>query len=188
MAPATWKPSTSAPSGLGTGSGAGPWIMADMENGLFSGAGAASTRPTDDQRPVHHRDDRGEANQWAILGGNAQSGSLFTVTAACALGYNPMHKEGAIILGIGGTTARAQRHLLRGVMTTGYPSSQPRPRAGQHRRGRLHHLLGQLVRPTGTIVAGDDASDCVTTTTRAAPSNKVQMWACDGNTGAQNWT
>ena len=30
----------------GYGTGNGPWIMADMENGLFSGVNAATTRTT----------------------------------------------------------------------------------------------------------------------------------------------
>ena len=44
----------------GFGSGNGPWIMADMENGLFSGVecGPELGRP-DHRRPVHHRHDRG---------------------------------------------------------------------------------------------------------------------------------
>jgi hypothetical protein len=48
----------------GTGSGNGPWIMADMENGLFSGdlRRPQLGRP-DDQLPVHHRAGRGPARQ-----------------------------------------------------------------------------------------------------------------------------
>ena len=38
-------------------------------------------------------------------------------------GYNPMHKEGAIILGIGGDNSKgAQGTFYEGVMTSGYPS------------------------------------------------------------------
>ena len=63
----------------GTGSGNGPWIMADMENGLFSGQGAGlnSADPTTDFRFTTAMIDGGN-NQWEILGGNAQSGSLAT--------------------------------------------------------------------------------------------------------------
>ena len=38
-------------------------------------------------------------------------------------GYNPMHKEGAIILGIGGDNSKgATGTFYEGVMTSGYPS------------------------------------------------------------------
>ena len=38
-------------------------------------------------------------------------------------------------------------------------------------------------------MAGDDSSDCVDNNNASGTNgNKVQMWACDGNTAAQNWT
>jgi hypothetical protein len=110
----------------GTGSGSGPWIMADMENGLFSGesAGKNSADPS-----ISHRFDtamiEGGANVWAILGGNAQSGSLSTFyNGVRPSGYNPMKKQGAIILGIGGDNSKASDGTFyEGVMTAGYPSA-----------------------------------------------------------------
>jgi hypothetical protein len=112
----------------GTGSGNGPWIMADMENGLFSGqsAGLNSADQTIADRFTTAMIE-GESNQWAILGGNAQSGGLSTFYSGArpnVSGYNPMHKEGAIILGIGGDNSKASAGTFyEGVMTSGYPSS-----------------------------------------------------------------
>jgi len=38
-------------------------------------------------------------------------------------------------------------------------------------------------------LAGDDSSDCVDNNNASGTDgNKAQMWACDGNTAAQNWT
>lgn len=88
----------------GTGSGSGPWIMADLENGLFSGesAGENAADPTITYRFLTAVV-KGEPNQWEIRGGNAASGSLVTYYSGVRpTGYNPMSKEGAIILGIGG--------------------------------------------------------------------------------------
>jgi non-reducing end alpha-L-arabinofuranosidase len=109
----------------GFGSGNGPWIMADLENGLFSGqaAGLNSADPT-----VNFRFTtaivKGTANQWSIRGGNAQSGSLSTFYSGVRpSGYNPMHKEGAIILGVGGDNSNSSAgSFYEGVMTSGYPS------------------------------------------------------------------
>jgi non-reducing end alpha-L-arabinofuranosidase len=110
----------------GTGSGSGPWIMADMENGLFSGssAGFNANDPTTDYRFTTAMVE-GESNQWAILGANAQSGSLSTdFSGVRPPGYNPMHKEGAIILGIGGDNSKGSAGTFyEGVMTSGYPSA-----------------------------------------------------------------
>jgi hypothetical protein len=110
----------------GFGSGNGPWIMADMENGLFAGSatGLQSADPTTNFRFTTAMVE-GESNQWAILGGNAQSGSLATdFSGVRPAGYNPMHKEGAIILGIGGDNSKGSAGTFyEGVMTSGYPSA-----------------------------------------------------------------
>ena len=113
-------------SGHGTGSGSGPWIMADLENGLFSGFNPINNPadPTISSRFVTAVI-KGEPNQWAIRGGNAVSGSLSTFYSGVrpAGGYNPMSKEGAIILGTGGDNSDgAQGTFYEGVMTAGYPS------------------------------------------------------------------
>jgi hypothetical protein len=111
----------------GFGSGNGPWIMADLENGLFSGVNQHlnSGDPTINFRYTTAVV-KGEANQWSIRGGNAQSGGLSTFYSGVrpnVSGYNPMHKEGAIILGIGGDNSKgAQGTFYEGVMTSGYPS------------------------------------------------------------------
>ncbi|WP_460808111.1 arabinofuranosidase catalytic domain-containing protein [Micromonospora zhanjiangensis] len=112
----------------GYGTGNGPWVMADLENGLFSGvnAGYNANDPS-----ISHRYltaiIKGEPNHWAIRAGNAQSGGLSTFydgKRPNVTGYNPMKKEGAIILGIGGDNSHgAAGTFYEGVMTSGYPSN-----------------------------------------------------------------
>jgi hypothetical protein len=68
---------------------------------------------------------KGETDQWAIRGADATSGSLTTLYSGIRPtgGYNPMSKEGANILGIGGDNSDgAQGTFYEGVMTSGYPS------------------------------------------------------------------
>ena len=111
----------------GYGAGNGPWIMADLENGLFSGV---NQRYNANDPSISHRYltalIKGEPNHWAIRGGNAQSGALSTFydgKRPNVAGYNPMKKEGAIILGIGGDNSHgAAGTFYEGVMTSGYPS------------------------------------------------------------------
>jgi hypothetical protein len=111
----------------GSGAGSGPWVMADLENGLFSGLSAGNNAgdPSISYRFVTAAI-KGEPNQWAIRGANAASGSLSTYYSGVrpsVSGYNPMSKEGAIILGIGGDNSiSAQGTFYEGVMTSGYPS------------------------------------------------------------------
>ena len=111
----------------GSGSGSGPWVMADLENGLFSGSSAKNNAgdPSISSRFVNAVV-KGGPNLWAIRGGNAASGSLSTYYSGArpsVSGYNPMSKEGAIILGIGGDNSNgAQGTFYEGVMTSGYPS------------------------------------------------------------------
>src|SRR3954449_765246 len=111
----------------GYGSGNGPWVMADLENGLFSGV---NQRYNAGDPTVTHRFltaiIKGEPNHWAIRAGNAQSGGLSTYYNGVrpnVSGYNPMKKEGAIILGIGGDNSNSSAGTFyEGVMTSGYPS------------------------------------------------------------------
>jgi non-reducing end alpha-L-arabinofuranosidase len=112
----------------GYGTGNGPWIMADLENGLFSGV---NQRYNANDPSISHRFltavVKGGPNRWAIRGGNAQSGGLSTFYEGVrpnVAGYNPMRKEGAIILGIGGdNSVGAAGTFYEGVMTSGYPSA-----------------------------------------------------------------
>jgi hypothetical protein len=110
----------------GYGSGNGPWVMADLENGLFSGKNAGYN--SGDQTITSHYVTamvKGGPNLWAIKAGNAQSGSLTTMYSGTRpTGYNPMHKEGAIILGIGGDNSKSSAgSFFEGAMTSGYPSN-----------------------------------------------------------------
>jgi hypothetical protein len=111
----------------GFGTGNGPWIMADLENGLYSGVnfGFNANDPTINFRYTTAVI-KGEPNHWSIRGGNAASGNLSTFYNGVrpnVAGYNPMRKEGAIILGIGGdNSVGAAGTFYEGVMTSGYPS------------------------------------------------------------------
>ncbi|KAF7335005.1 Carbohydrate-binding module family 42 protein [Mycena venus] len=108
------------------GAGNGPWVMADLENGLFSGGNrtANPSNPSMTSRFVTAVV-KGKPGHWAIRGGNAVSGQLGTFYSGVrpSGGYNPMKKEGAIILGIGGDNSdRGRGTFYEGVITSGYPS------------------------------------------------------------------
>ncbi|MBN9662581.1 MAG: lamin tail domain-containing protein [Acidobacteria bacterium] len=115
----------------GSGAGPGPWIMADLEAGLFSGYNGKQNAgdPTiDSWRFVMAVVDGGGGNRWDLRGGNAQKGGLTTFYSGIRPGsrtnnsYYPMHKQGAILLGVGGDNGNGSAGTFyEGVMTTGYP-------------------------------------------------------------------
>jgi len=106
----------------GKGGGAGPWVMADMENGIFAGVSFAANAADTPQTSAYVTGIViGRSGTFALLGGNAQSGTLTTFyDGARPNGYSPMKKQGAIILGMGGdNTNGAQGDFFEGVMTSG---------------------------------------------------------------------
>jgi hypothetical protein len=111
--------------GWGKGAGNGPWVMADLENGLFAGRSfAANTMNTPLTAEYVTAMLKGRAGGFALKGGNAQSGALKTFyDGPRPNGYDPMKKQGAIILGIGGDNSNsAIGTFYEGVMTSGTPA------------------------------------------------------------------
>jgi hypothetical protein len=176
----------------GYGTGNGPWVMADMENGLYSGvnAGYNANDPTVSNRFLTAIV-KGEPNQWAIRSGNAQSGSLSTSYSGVrpnVSGYNPMHKEGAIILGIGGDNSKGSAGTFyEGVMTSGYPSDatensvQSNITAAGYSTGAS---TGSTTGPLHAVGAGK-CLDVPNGTTTAG--TQVQIYTCNG-LAPQAWT
>jgi non-reducing end alpha-L-arabinofuranosidase len=175
----------------GSGAGSGPWIMADLENGLFSGLNQKnnSNDPT-----INHRFltaiVKGEPNHWAIRGGNAQSGSLssfYDGVRPNVAGYNPMHKEGAIILGIGGDNSNGGAGTFyEGVLTSGYPSNatEDAVQANITAAGYSTSTVGQR---EGAIVGGQSGRCLDIPNGTTTNGTQVQLWDCTGGS-AQHWT
>ena len=114
--------------GWGKGSGPGPWVMADLENGLFAGKDFGPTATNTSLTSTYVTAMvTGRSGTFAIKGGNAQSGALTTMydgARPTMTGYNPMKKQGAIILGIGGDNSNsAQGNFFEGCMTSGASST-----------------------------------------------------------------
>jgi len=108
----------------------GPWIMTDQENNLIGCVNPGSTSklcvglPSITNRFVTAVA-KGEPHHWASLGGNAQQGALSTMFDGPRIDptYDPMRKQGAIVLGNGGDNSNgSQGTFYEGVMTSGYPT------------------------------------------------------------------
>eukprot|EP01048_Picozoa_sp_COSAG05_P000595 COSAG05_NODE_17_length_35518_cov_34.728084_10_plen_358_part_00 len=114
-----------------TGVGAGPWVAADLENGMYYGQNVSALT----NKPLTHDFVtallKGRSTTMVLRGGNAAAGRLQTMFdgprpppaqhgVKPGEGYSPMRKQGAIILGIGGDNARGAIGVFyEGCMTQG---------------------------------------------------------------------
>ena len=130
--------------GRGARTGAGPWVMADLENGLW---GSDNRLGPSKEKAMVGPDNKtfdfvtamvkGDSNNhWAIKGGDATSkdglvvlydgqrpcaGKVPECTSKANNSYSPMRKFGGIILGIGGDNSHgAVGTFYEGAITTGY--------------------------------------------------------------------
>ncbi|MFG6199658.1 arabinofuranosidase catalytic domain-containing protein [Nonomuraea sp. JJY05] len=169
----------------GYGAGAGPWIMADLEWGLFSGVNAGYNNLA----PINHRFVtaivKGEPNHWAIRGGNAQSGGLTTYfDGRRPNGYHPMKKEGAILLGIGGDNSVSGRGtFFEGVLTSGYPSAATEDAVQANIAAAGYAPAGGGNPQQGVQIVGGQSGRCVEVpNSSTANGTQVQLWDCGSGT------
>jgi non-reducing end alpha-L-arabinofuranosidase len=100
----------------GTGVQGGPWVMADLENGLYAGWENGQDRNISTATPLRYdfvtavvvgdtAEKNGGKGRFALYGGDATTGGLTTTYDGIRPekpGYVPMQKQGSIILSIGG--------------------------------------------------------------------------------------
>jgi len=176
----------------GYGAGNGPWIMADLENGLFSGVNQHynANDPTINYRYTTAII-KGAQNQWAIRGGNAQSGGLSTFYSGQrpnVAGYNPMRKQGAIILGTGGDNSKGSTGTFyEGVMTSGYPSDATENSVQDNITAAGYGTGGGTGATTGPLhaVGAGKCLDVPNSTTTLG--TQLQIRGCTGQPN-QTWT
>jgi non-reducing end alpha-L-arabinofuranosidase len=173
-----------------TGAGSGPWIMADLENGLYSGSNVDSENAGDSTIDYRYTTAmiEGESNQWEIMGGNAQSGGLSTFYSGVRpTDYNPMKKQGAVLLGIGGDNSDGGAGTFyEGVMTSGYASAttaaavQANINAADYGSGSSGTYTGEV----DAVGAGKCLDDPDFAT---AGGTQQDIWGCNDGTN-QVWT
>jgi non-reducing end alpha-L-arabinofuranosidase len=107
------------------GAGSGPWIMADMEDGMVIGN---SNLLSITYKYVTAIEKNNGTTQWALRGGDATTGNLSTLyQGAPPAGKNPMKKQGSIVLGSGGDCCYSNNNasfgtFYEGAIGSGYPS------------------------------------------------------------------
>lgn len=106
----------------------GPWVQADLENGLFASNGARlGSNAGNTHEFVTAIVNSNGSTMYDVKDGNAQSGGLTTDYSGPLPdlgGYIPLAQEGAIILGTGGDNSnQSSGFFFEGVLTAGFPSA-----------------------------------------------------------------
>ena len=116
----------------GSGAGSGPWVMADLEWGLFAQGDSKKNAndPTQTAPFVTAILKNDGTKEFALRGSDAASGSLATYyKGALPGGWSPMKKQGAITLGCGGDCCKPSGGanastgiFFEGAIVAGYPT------------------------------------------------------------------
>ncbi|MFG1811345.1 arabinofuranosidase catalytic domain-containing protein [Streptomyces sp. NPDC049040] len=175
-------------------SGSGPWIEADMENGMFQGDNGSNTANKGNNSPFVTAvlKNNGQTT-YALKGGNSQTGGLTTWWNGglpTRGGYRPMQQEGGIILGTGGDNSnRNMGTFFEGVMVAGYPTDAAENAVQANvvsagYAGQTNVPNG----PQGTITG--PGGKCVDVAADDTGSNGtgVQLWDCQTYAEDQHWT
>ncbi|KAF4772854.1 alpha-L-arabinofuranosidase B [Colletotrichum scovillei] len=107
--------------GWGSGAGSGPWLMADLENGLFSGVSPANNPgdPTITNR-FFTAVVKGGPNLWALRGANAASGGLTTYYSGNSVQANIVAAKYATTSLNSGTALTVGNSISLRATTSGY--------------------------------------------------------------------
>ncbi|WP_307844819.1 arabinofuranosidase catalytic domain-containing protein [Actinospica acidithermotolerans] len=174
-------------------SGSGPWVAADLENGLYQGSGSNTANTGNNSQFVTAMVKSNDQTTFEIEGGNSQFGSLSTWYngALPSGGYTPMSLEGALVLGTGGDNSNGSiGTFFEGVVTSGEPTdaADAAVQANIVAAGYSGNSGGTSQSSGGTItlpggqcvdVAGDDSGGDLT---------HVQLWTCQSYAIDQHWT
>ncbi|RAJ36917.1 ricin-type beta-trefoil lectin protein [Kitasatospora sp. SolWspMP-SS2h] len=174
-------------------SGSGPWIEADLENGMFQGDNGSNTANLGNSSPFVTAvlKNNGQTT-YALKGGNAQSGALTTWwngALPSRAGYRPMKQEGGIILGIGGDNSNWNRGtFFEGVMVSGYPGDATENAVQANvvsvgYNGRTDLPNG----PQGTVTGPGGQCVDVAADDTGANGTGVQLWNCQTYAEDQHW-
>ena len=174
-------------------SGSGPWVEADLENGMFQGANGSNTANLGNNSTYVTALLKNDGQTtYALKGGNSQSGGLSTWWNGALPnrgGYIPMKQEGSIILGTGGDNSnRNMGTFFEGVMTAGYPTDAA-DNAVQANivsvgySGQTNVPNG----PQGTVIGPGGKCVDVAADDTGINGTGVQMWDCQGYAEDQHW-
>jgi hypothetical protein len=171
--------------------GHGPWVEADLENGVFEGQTAVNTANAGNaSKFVTALLKNDGQTTYALKGGDAQTGSLSTwYSGALPNGYSPMHQEGSIVLGTGGDNSnRGTQSFFEGVMTAGYSTDAADSSVQANIVAAAYTGISTGGGPGSTIIG--PGGKCVDVSGDDTGGNLavVQLWDCLALAADQHWS
>ncbi len=174
--------------------GSGPWVQADLENGLFSGGnGSDPANKGNSSTFVTAIVDNNGTTTYAIKDANAQSGGVNTEYSGPLPdigGYTPMHQEGAVILGTGGDNSNgSDGSFFEGVLTAGYPSATTENAVQANIVSAGYQQVSSGFPVTGTaytITNVNSGTDVEPAGCGTANGTGIVLWSASG-TSCQQW-
>jgi hypothetical protein len=174
---------------FGSCSGSGPWVQADLENGLYNGANGKNLGNLGNSSAfVTALVKTNGTSTYEIRGGNSQSGSLSTWwngSLPTSGGYIPMHQEGAIVLGTGGDNSNSSAgDFFEGVMTASAPADSTDDSVQANIVAAGYSFGGSTSGEVHAVGAGK----CLDVPNKSTTAGtQLDIWDCNGGTN-QIWT
>ncbi|MEV0537448.1 arabinofuranosidase catalytic domain-containing protein [Kitasatospora sp. NPDC050463] len=175
---------------FGSCTGTGPWVEADLENGMFHTNTGSNKDPAN--QGIHFpfvsalEKNNGTSN-FTLKYGNAASGGLTTTySGALPNGYSPMKTDSSLLLGTGGDNSpNGQGEFFEGAITAGFPSdaTENAVQASITAAG-----YGKTGGGAAAPLRSTSANRCLDVP-NAGQTNGTQnqLWDCHGGTN-QQWT
>ncbi len=169
--------------------GSGPWVEADLENGMYS----TNRGPNNADNPGVHfpfvsawEKNNGTSN-FTLKYGNATSGTLTTTySGQLPNNYAPMKLQPSILLGTGGDNSNgAYGDFFEGAVTAGFPTDATE-NAVQANLAAAGYAAGAS--PNSGEVHAVGAGKCLDVNNLStAPGTVMQIWDCNGGSN-QVWS
>ena len=171
--------------------GSGPWVEADLENGMYSTNTGSNKDPNNSG--VHFpfvsawEKNNGTSN-FTLKYGNATSGGLTTpFSGSLPNGYSPMKLQSSILLGTGGdNSVSGEGEFFEGAVTAGYPSDATE-NAVQANLVAAGYGGGGTTTGGVQIVGGQSGRCLDDPSSSTTNGTQMQIWDCSGQSN-QRWT
>ena len=171
--------------------GSGPWVEADLENGMYHTNTGSNHDPNNSG--VHFpfvsawEKNNGTSN-FTLKYGNATSGGLTTpFSGPLPNGYSPMKTDSSLLLGTGGdNSVSGVGEFFEGAITAGYPSdaTENAVQANLTAAGYASSSSGGQ----GVQIVGGQSGRCLDVTgVSQTNGTQIQLWDCNGQNN-QRWT
>jgi len=172
--------------------GTGPWVEADLENGMYH-TGSGSNKDPNNQG-VHFpfvsawEKNNGTSN-FTLKYGNANSGGLTTpYSGPLPNGYSPMKTDSSLLLGTGGdNSVTGVGEFFEGAITAGFPSDATENAVQANITAAGYGPPGGGSQSNVEVV-GAQSNRCLDVPNASTTNGtQLQLFDCQGGSG-QRWT